>query len=246
LVQLAKRSTAASLRLTSAVKVVAAIPCFNTQHTIGDVVTKTRKYVDEVIVIDDGSTDLTAYVAEVAGATVIKHGKNKGYGEAIKSCFSAGKAAEADILVIIDGDGQHNPDEIPRLIMPVINTEADLTVGSRFLNNGHEVPRYRRFGIELINSLWNFGSELKVSDTQSGFRAYGKNVIQDMNFSEKGMSISIDILENARRNKNSIVEVPISCSYENNNSSLSLKAIQHGIFVALAVLKIRLKNRVSF
>jgi cellulose synthase/poly-beta-1,6-N-acetylglucosamine synthase-like glycosyltransferase len=97
-------------------RVIAAIPCFNTQSTIAAVVTKTKKYVDQVIVIDDGSTDQTADLAGKAGATIVSHGVNKGYGAAIKSCFQAAKAENADILVIIDGDGQHNPDEIPYLL----------------------------------------------------------------------------------------------------------------------------------
>ena len=99
-------------------KVVIAIPCYNTEGTISDVITETKKYVDEVIVIDDGSTDRTADVARKAGARVISHKKNKGYGEAIKSCFAASQAKDLDVLVIIDGDGQHDPDEIPRISHP--------------------------------------------------------------------------------------------------------------------------------
>jgi glycosyltransferase involved in cell wall biosynthesis len=240
MVQFAERPQLSSSPLTHHKKVVAAIPCFNTQATIAEIVKGTKKYVDEVVVIDDGSTDMTAFNAQVAGAAVLRHDRNKGYGEAIKSCFDAALTTNADILVIIDGDGQHDPDEIPRLLKPVRKERADLVIGSRFLNNGHKIPPYRRLGIGLINSLWNMGSSLKVTDTQSGFRAYGKNVIQAMRFSEKGMSASIDILEKARRNDNTVLEVPITCSYANNNSSLSVKAILHGVTVALAVLRIRL------
>jgi glycosyltransferase involved in cell wall biosynthesis len=245
MVQTARHSQITTEAETRHKKVVAAIPCLNTQTTIGEVVKRTKAYVDEIIVIDDGSTDLTAFNAQLAGASVLRHDCNKGYGEAIKSCFKAALDTRADILVIIDGDGQHDPDEIPRLLRPIRRNKADLVIGSRFLDNGHSMPPYRKVGIELINALWNMGSSLQVTDTQSGFRAYSKDILEGMNFTEKGMSASIDILEKARRNHSTIVEVPITCSYENNNSTLSGKAIKHGVGVALAVMRIRLKNSLS-
>jgi glycosyltransferase involved in cell wall biosynthesis len=226
-------------------KVVAAIPCYNTQGSIGQVVAATQKYVDEVIVIDDGSTDMTAHIAESAGAVVVAHPENRGYGEAIKSCVKAALIHKADILIIIDGDGQHNPDEIPRLLLPLSRGEVDLVIGSRFAGSVQKMPRYRKFGIEFINYLWNFGSKERVSDTQSGFRAYSKKVIEELNFSEKGMGISIEILEDAKRKGFKIKEVPISCSYENNNASFSSKAFWHGFAVAIAVLKIRIKTKLK-
>ena len=221
-------------------KVIAAIPCFNTEPFIADVVFKAKKYVDRVIVVDDGSYDGTAEAARAAGALVTNHGTNRGYGEAIKSCFEAAKANAADILVILDGDGQHNPDETPQLVAPILRGEADLIIGSRFLTNEHNMPRYRRFGIGVITFLWNFGSKVKVSDAQSGFRAYGKKIFKTFSPSEKGMSVSIETLEKARRKRAIIKEVPISCLYV--PSTLNLNAIRHGLSVALAVVKIRLKS----
>lgn len=223
-------------------KVIAAIPCFNTQKFIGDVVSRARKYVDEIIVIDDGSTDMTAEVAASIGAKVISHTENKGYGEAIRSCVMAALMNSADVLVTIDGDGQHNPDEIPCLLAPILTQEADVVIGSRFIKNGAKMPRYRKFGIGIITFLWNLGSNTKVTDTQSGSRAYSKKIINTMKFSEKGMGISIEILERARLGKARIKEVPISCSYENNNASFSVKALRHGFGVALSVVRIRIKN----
>ncbi len=222
-------------------RIIAAIPCFNNEKSIADVVVRTKKYVDEVIVIDDGSTDNTAKLAKNAGAGVLSHVVNKGYGEAIKSCFKVAQSNGADILVTIDGDGQHNPDEIQQVLNPIISEGAGLVIGSRFLNKNQEIPRYRKFGIRVITSVWNFGSKTKVTDAQSGFRAYSKEVIEKMNLSEKGMSVSIEILEKIRRNRWKIKEIPITCSYENNNSSLSKKAFWHGFSVAIAVLKIRIK-----
>jgi glycosyltransferase involved in cell wall biosynthesis len=221
-------------------RVVAAIPCYNTEKHIAEVVAKTKKYVDEVIIIDDGSTDLTSTVAKKAGARIITHEHNKGYGEAIKSCFTAMQTDSADVLVIIDGDGQHNPEQIPDLLAPIMKEHADIVIGSRFLFKGKAIPRYRKFGITVINLVWNCGSRIKLTDTQSGFRAYSRQALNKIRLSEKGMSISIEIIEKARRLKLKIQEVPITCSYENNNARLSFKAFRHGFSVALAVLRIRL------
>jgi glycosyltransferase involved in cell wall biosynthesis len=226
-------------------RIIAAIPCYNTQTTIGDVVSRTREYVDEVVVIDDGSTDMTRDVAELAGAKVISHLKNKGYGEAIKSCIVAARDAGADILITIDGDGQHDANEIPLLMDQILQNKAELVIGSRFLKKNKQMPSYRKLGINIINFLWNFGSRTKVTDTQSGFRAYNRNVLDKMFFSEKGMGISIEILEKARKKGIKITEAPISCSYIDNNSTLSNKAIWHGLSVAFSVLKLRLKREIA-
>lgn len=221
-------------------KVITAIPCFNTERSIGDIVSRAKQYVDQVIVIDDGSRDGTAEEAKAAGALIISHQVNRGYGAAIKSCFEAAKANDADILAILDGDGQHSPDNLPQVLAPVLNGEADLVIGSRFLTSEYNIPKYRRFGIRVITFLWNFGSKVKVSDAQSGFRAYSKKIFETFSLSERGMSVSIEILEKARRREAIIKEVPISCLYA--PSALNPQAIRHGLGVALSVVRVRLKN----
>lgn len=221
-------------------KIITAIPCFNTEVSIVKVVCEAQKHGDEVIVVDDGSHDNTAKVAREAGARVISHSRNRGYGEAVKSCIEVAKESDADILVILDGDGQHDPDEIGRLVSPILRGEADMVIGSRFLNDVVSMPRYRWFGITVITWLFNLGSSTKVSDAQSGFRAYRKGVFQNFSLAERRMGISIEILEKARREGAIIKEIPISCTYV--DSVLSLGAIMHGLSVALSVVRIRLKN----
>lgn len=219
-------------------KVIAAIPCFNTRSFIADLVHRAKKHVDQVIVIDDGSHDGTAAAATAAGAVVISHGTNRGYGEAIKSCFEAARLNAADVLVVLDGDGQHNADEIPHILKPVLSREADIVIGSRFLSRQNNMPGYRRFGIGIINFLYNIGTRIKVSDAQSGFRAYSRQAIDGLSIREKGMAVSIEILAKSRRKGFVIQEVPISCSY--SLLKLSVPAVKHGFGVAFVVLKLRL------
>jgi glycosyltransferase involved in cell wall biosynthesis len=228
------------MREQTKLKVIAAIPCFNTEHFIADVVSRARKYVDQVIVIDDGSHDGTAEAAKVAGALVIKHSINRGAGEAAKSCFETAKANAADVLLTLDGDGQHNPDEIPQVLAPVIESEADIVIGSRFLGDYSSMPEYRKFGINVITSLYNIGSRVKVSDAQSCFRAYSKKAIDSLNIAESGFGFSVQLLIEARRRGFIIKEVPISCIY--HEASHSLNPVVHGLGVAFTVVKIRLKN----
>jgi hypothetical protein len=125
---------------------------------------------------------------------------------------------------------------------PIFKDQADVVIGSRFLTTNN-IPRYRRFGIYIINYLWNIGSETKLSDSQSGFRAYRKNIIQQLNLREKGMGISIEIIEKLRRKGINIKEVAITCSYDNNNSTFNIKAFSHGFGLVISVLRIRLSDR---
>ena len=232
-------------------KVVAVIPCYNTEYSISGVVSKARKYVDQVIVLNDGSRDGTAEAAKAAGALVINHGTRMGYGDAIKSCFEAAKGNKADILVTLDGDGQHNPDELPQVLAPLLTGEADLVIGSRFLRlpqptqqtqstQQTNMPGYRKFGINVITFLYNFGSRIKVSDSQSGFRAYSKKILDTISLTEKGMGISVEVILKARERGFSIKEVPISCTYHSKSSTIN--PVSHGFGVAFTVVKLRFRN----
>lgn len=247
-------SDQSGLTVGNRMKVVVAIPCFNTECAITDVVSKAREYVDEVVVVDDGSDDHTSEAARSAGALLVSHGSNAGYGKAIKSCFEAAKARSADVLVILDGDGQHNPHQIPLLVAPILKEGVDLVIGSRFLrqtaptqstdaDDENSMPSYRAFGIKVITYLWDFGSRTKVSDAQSGFRAYSKKLFEELLLSEQGMSISIEILEKVRRKGATIKEVPISCYYP--ALTVKSRAVKHGLGVALSVIRIRLKHIVQ-
>jgi len=163
------------------------IPAYNEESTIGDVVKKSLQYSDKVIVVDDGSSDNTARMAKQSGATVISHQKNQGYGAAVITLFDRARQENADILTIIDGDGQHDPAQISLLVNTLQENNVDVVIGSRFLDSKSDTPGYRKRGIKIITSAANFGADFKVSDAQSGFRSYSKRAIESIHPTETGM-----------------------------------------------------------
>lgn len=225
---------------TTRPRIVVGIPARNEQEFIAEVVHKAKKFADEVIVVDDGSTDDTAEVAKAAGALVIKHETNRGAGAATRACFEESRRRGAHVLVTLDGDGQHDSDEIPRVLAPIFSREADLVIGSRFLGSNNPILRYRKFGINVITWLFNIGSSLKLSDAQSCFRAYGEKALHSLNITQRGFSFSVELLIQARQQGLAITEVPISCIY--HPASHSANPVTHGLGVALTVVKLRLES----
>ena len=183
--------------------------------------------------VDDGSEDKTAEIARLAGALVIEHESNMGKGAAIKTAFERAKILDMDILVLLDADGQHNPDEIPDLVKPILENKADIVIGSRFMGDGYDIPLYRRFGQEVLTKATNMTSNVNVTDSQSGFRAFSKNAL-DLNLSESGFSIESEIIVDATRKGLKIKEVPISCRYDVEGSTLN--PIVHGFGVLGRIL----------
>jgi len=202
------------------------------------VVLKAKQYVDEVAIVDDGSIDNTVKVAEYAGAKVLRHGGNKGYGAALQSCFRYARQYDFDVLTILDGDGQHDAADIPTVMKPVIEKQVDVCIGSRFLNgNGNNIPRMRRYGIRFLTSFTNAGSKKKhrISDGQSGFRAYSKKAIKLLNPKDPDMGASAEILMQGRKKDLSYEEVPINCRYDLDGSTK--KPVGHGIGVIVSILQ---------
>ena len=214
-------------------QVIVAIPCFNEERFIGSVVLKARKYADKVLVIDDGSADASAEVARDAGATVYRHETNKGYGAAIRTALQKGKEQKADILVVIDGDGQHDPREIPRLVKPILDDGVDVVVGSRFLGETQKVAFYRRLGQRALTAVTNVGSGHKLSDSQSGFRAYSSEALKVLNLTESGMSVSSEIQFAIGKSGLKVAEVPIAVSYMDGAKR---NPLGHGMSVLSRVL----------
>ena len=217
-------------------KITVGIPAFNEEKNIASIIQKLNQVADTVIVCNDGSTDNTAKIAEKMGAIVITHQQNLGYGEAIRSLFLKARELDSDMLVTLDSDGQHRISDVLPIVDPIIKNQADLVIGSRFLTkNQEDMPKYREIGIKIITTLANTSLEESVTDSQSGFRAYSKNILSEITPSEKGMGVSNEILMKASKKNFKIIEVPIVVSYEGDTSTQH--PLSHGVSVTLSTLK---------
>ena len=217
-------------------KIIIGIPAFNEEKNIASIITKLMNITDSIIVCNDGSSDLTSEIAERMGAVVINHEKNLGYGGAIRSIFLKAKELDGDILVTFDADGQHRIEDIENVITPIVEEKADLVIGSRFLDESEkEVPQYRKVGIKVITKITNASIKEQITDSQSGFRAYSKKVVDELNPSELGMGISTEILIKASAKNFKITEVPIKILYSGDTSTHN--PISHGSSVILSTIK---------
>ena len=217
-------------------KIAIGLPALNEEKNIASIILQLREKYELVIVCDDGSNDLTSSISEKMGAIVIKHKKNLGYGAAIRSLFTKAQELECDILVTFDSDGQHKVSEIENVIEPIIKDDADIVIGSRFLGSIEgKIPVYRKMGIKVITNLVNSGTGKKITDSQSGFRAYSSNVLKKIIPSESGMGVSTEILIKANKNKFRISEKPITILYEGDTSSQN--TLSHGSSVILSTMK---------
>jgi len=219
-------------------KVIAAIPAYNEEKTVAAVILETEKYVDKIIIVDDGSTDHTAEIARRMGATVIQHAVNKGYGAAIISLLKKALEEDADIAVTLDADGQHDPRYIPYLTKPILENKADIVIGSRFLGKT-KMPKYRKIGVKTITALSNVATKLNITDAQSGFRAYSKKALQKIvpQLSEQGMGISLQILQIANQARLKIAEVPITIEYNVEKPSKK-NPLTHGVELVATIIRI--------
>lgn len=205
---------------------LACIPAYNEESVISKVVKEVQKYVDKVVVCDDGSTDKTSENANSAGAIVIKLESNKGKGAAMRSLFDYAKKENADIVVTIDGDGQFLPEEIPKLIKPVMNNQADIVIGYRF-DDKDEMPAYRRVGNKLLDKVSNLATELPYRDTQSGFRSYSKKAIESIKITTNGFGADSDILIDASRKGLRISEEKITVLYNTGGKTSTKNPVSH-------------------
>ena len=221
---------------TATQQISVILPAYNEEITIGSMVHLSRLYADKVIVVDDGSSDRTAEIARKAGAEVIVHKVNKGKGRALKTGFETAVFLGADIIVTMDSDGQHNPAEIPKLVAPIIEGKAEMVNGSRYLNHTDKnTPLYRRIGQIVLDKFTNINSGLKITDSQSGFRAFAASTIENFRFNAQGMAIESEMLTDAGKAGFRIKEVGIGVRYDVDGSTK--KPVYHGLEVLLAILK---------
>ena len=214
---------------------VIGIPAYNEEKNIASIIMKLKKITDHIIVCNDGSTDMTEEISKELNVIVINHSKNMGYGSAIRSIFLKAKELQADILVTFDADGQHRVVDIQSVTQPIIDDKADVVIGSRFLKNKSDMPEYRKFGIKIITKITNSSLKEKLTDSQSGFRAYSKNVLKNITPSESGMGVSTEILIKASNAGHKIAEVPITIMYGPDTSTHN--PLSHGTSVLFSSIK---------
>jgi len=223
------------LKNSNILKITIGIPAYNEEKNIASIITKLKKITDSIIVCDDGSSDMTAEISKNLGATVISHKKNMGYGVAINSIFQKAKELNIDLLVTFDADGQHRVEDIEKVVEPIKNNTADLVIGSRFLDKKSNVPNYRKIGIKVITKITNASIKKKLTDSQSGFRAYNKQVLSQISPSDIGMGISTEILIKSSSKGLRIMEVPVTILYSGDTSTHN--PVSHGTSVLLSTIK---------
>jgi len=216
-------------------KITIGIPAYNEEKNIAKIIIKLKKITDSIIVCDDGSSDMTSEIAKNLGVIVISHKKNMGYGAAIRTIFEKSAEIGSDILVTFDADGQHRIEDVSRVLHPLENSEADIVIGSRFLGKQNNVPNYRKLGIKVITQVTNSSIKTKLTDSQSGFRAYSKQVLSKISLSEVGMGISTEILIKASSKGLRITEVPITILYSGDTSTHN--PVSHGTSVLFSTIK---------
>jgi glycosyltransferase involved in cell wall biosynthesis len=193
------------------------------------------RYSSNVIVVDDGSSDATAYIAAQAGAKVLRHTSNKGKSEAVNTALMWARQSQSSALVFIDGDGQHNPDEIEQVLAPVLRGEADIVVGSRFLSIKSHIPPYRKVGQHALTAATNMASTVSVTDSQSGFRAFSRKAIESLHFNGTGLSVESEMQFQAKEHSLVISEVPISVVYA---EKAKRNPFAHGMQILSNILKL--------
>lgn len=213
--------------------VVAVIPAYNEARFIGSVVLATRRVVETVIVVDDGSSDYTAEIAAAAGAQVVRLPENQGKGAALNAGFRLALSHRPDVVVILDGDAQHDPEDIPEIIAPVLAGDADVVIGSRFLETKSKIPWWRQVGQYALTRVTNAASGVNLTDSQSGFRAFSPHALEQLVFRTSGLAVESEMQFQMQRAGLEWLEVPIGVTYRDGNKR---NPVRHGFQVLDSVL----------
>lgn len=221
-------------------RIVAVIPAFNEERFVASVVFKARRHAGHVIVVDDGSTDHTAELAAAAGAEVVVQPRNLGKAEALNAGFRAALRLDPQAIVCLDADAQHDAAEIPEIVKPVLGGHADVVVGSRFLATKSRIPAWRQVGQHTLTAVTNTLSNTRLTDSQSGFRAFSPTAARALRFSSQGLSVESEMQFLFGPAGLRIVEAPISVQYLDGNKR---NPIVHGMNVLDAVLGLVARKR---
>ena len=225
--------------------VVACIPAYNEERTIAGVVVRAEEFVDRVVVCDDGSGDMTGVIVERLGAELVRHERNRGKGAALRSAFIHAKGLGPSVFVMLDGDGQHDPGEIPRLVEPILGGEADIVVGSRYVEGASvDAPAYRRVGLRLVNFLSGRVGDSGVRDTQSGFRAFSAEALDVvLSYEADGYGVEMEQLALAHGSSLRVLEVPVRIRYEGLERTSKRSPAYHGFELVDTVIRLVAEER---
>lgn len=215
--------------------VVAIIPAYNEERHVASVVLRLRQFVDTVIVVNDGSSDATEQVASLAGARVVKHPENRGYGAAIQSGLQAAQQLDPRAVVLMDADGQHRVDDVADLVRPILDDAADIAVGSRFADDRTQVPRMRRVAQHGLTWLTNVGSGVKLTDSQCGMRAFGPRALDVLLLSTTSMAAASEMQFLAGDAQLRVCEVPVEIRYFGD---VKRSAIGQGLDVLNGIIRL--------
>ena len=194
-------------------KIIVVIPAYNEAKVIYSVVNAVKDQVDEVIVIDDGSSDNTAEVATNAGAKVARHFLNRGQGAALQTGISFALKSDADIIVTFDADGQHVAEEIEQVVKPLLLGEVDVVLGSRFLNAANKIPLSRVILLKLATLFTRIYTGIKITDAHNGFRALSRHAAEVIKIRQDGMAHASEIIEEIKKHNLKFKEVGVTINY---------------------------------
>lgn len=234
--------------------VTVGIPAYNEENGIGSTVLGVTQYADDVIVVDDGSTDRTPEILSQTDVTVLQHETNRGKGAAVRTLFTHARQTDCDALVILDADGQHDPADIPSLAEPVVEDDADMVIGSRYLaseNGGErvgegtddhskETPAYRRLGQVVLDYCTTRVTGSDLTDTQSGYRAFSPEALERLSITTNGMGVESELIDSATSEGLDITERAIDARYDDLEGQ-TYNPIRHGL--AVMVFLARLATR---
>jgi len=228
------------------VRVAAVIPAYNVENTIAKVVSQTKKFVDEVIAINDGSKDGTFKILRKLGVTVINHPKNKGLGCALRDGFKEALKKGFDIIVTLDSDGQHNPEDIERLVTRLKKNQADVVIGSRLLDQKEwsNFPKTRLYGNRLMTLFTNLICHKKVTtDSQGGYRAFKREALKKLELKAERMEISSEIIFEVAKNNLRLKEIPIKATYDREISNVKAFRDIYRILKVLTQKRLKLSKK---
>src|SRR5207245_7487631 len=224
--------------------VLAAIPAFNEGPTIGSVVLRTKQYAEEVVVIDDGSKDDTAEIAALAGAHVIQHARNLGKGTAIRTAWLFARERHPEALVLLDGDHQHDPKDIPRIVEPILAGKADVVLGVRW-GKTSGMPAERRIGKRALDYATAAATKKgMLTDSQCGFRVFSSQALRLIEPTDNGLSIESQMLLEAQERNLRIHEVNIDARYDLEGSTFTPG--RHGTSVLARIVTLVSEKRPLF